>query len=167
LKTGIDSAAKSFIMLPYFILFMLPGFISLFAVNSRIHNWTYQGDGKEYKTVFKIAMLSVVLTSLYLVAMYNKPLYMTLTPNFARSIPVKIILNFVIALISYGVYKLVCAEARIITKGYRNYIAFSLILFILLSSFYAPIFINKTTFGANSKGVDIKIISEEEPDIFK
>jgi hypothetical protein len=159
LKFGFTSLLKSLIFAPYFLLFMFPGLAALWICYSRIHKWSYQGEGKEWNIVYKLSMISVIVASLYLSLMYNSPLYMTLTPVFARSLLSKIIINIIIALISYGIYKIFCRELNIKTKGFKNFIAYSLILFMLLASFYTPIFVNGKTFSANSSSVNISEFS--------
>jgi hypothetical protein len=138
LKHGFISLLKSLLFSPYFLLFMLPGLAALWICNSRIHSWSYQGEGKEFNIVYKLSMISVVVASLYLTLMYNSPLYMTMAPVFARSLISKIIVNIIIAIISYGIYKIFCREVNIKTKGLKNYIdihlycSYSWLAFILL-----------------------------------
>jgi hypothetical protein len=108
----------------------------------------YTGDGKEVNTVYYIALISVVAISYLLSAMFSKQIYLAVTPDFARYVAGRIAVLLVLGVIAYLVTRLIHLETPVKRSVYSNMVLFSIIFFILLSTFYMPISMNKHVIDA-------------------
>lgn len=147
---GVLSIFKAPILWPIYFLYTMPGVIVLAITKQRELRWNYKGNGKEYDMVFYISMLlTIIISTIGSVLLYNKQLYYAITPDFARTLIGKLILHLIIGGIAYALWVALRLEIKSRSKGYKSLITFSLIFLILLSSFYMPITINKYVINTN------------------
>lgn len=147
---GVLSIFKAPLLWPIYFLYTMPGVIVLAITKQRELRWNYKGNGREYDMFFYISMLlTVFISTIGSVLLYNKQVYYPITPDFARSIIGKLILHLIVGGIAYALWVALRLEIKSRSKGYKGLIAFSLIFLILLSSFYMPISINKYVINTN------------------
>lgn len=147
---GVLSIAISVaIVLPLYFASALFGMLIVLIGKRRMLNPKYVGDGSELKYYYYVALVLIVVSSIYLAIMYDMPQYLAVTPDFARYISGKIMLYICLGVISYIVSRLMDMETGSKLKPYKSLAVFSIIFFVLLSSFYMPIATNKYAMSQN------------------
>jgi hypothetical protein len=155
LKNGLLSTVKSFMMIPLFVMFLIPGIATIYFVKRWINSWQYKGNKKSYNIFYYLSYILVIASSSLISFMYDKPLYLSFIPDFAREIPGRLLLYGTLALIATFIARLACKEMNIKTKGYSKLVTFSVIFFLLLSNFYIPVASNKYITKIKSGGLSI------------
>jgi hypothetical protein len=155
LKNVFLNTMKSFMMIPLFVMFLIPGIATIYFVNKWMNSWQYKGNKKSYNIFYYISYILVVASSSIISFMYDKPLYLSFIPDFAREIPGRILLYGILTLIAAIISKLAGKEMGIKTRGYSKLVAFSVVFFLLIANFYIPVASNKYITKIKSGGLSI------------
>lgn len=152
---GLLSILKSIAIVPIYTAATVIGVLVIFLANKRTLSAKYTGDGGELKYYYYLSVVLVLVLSLFIALIYNTPVYLVVTPDFARHFTGKIVLFVCFGGVSLFMSKLLCSEARIKPRTYGSLIAFAIILFLMLSSFYMPIATNQSVINSNMRNLNI------------